>query len=116
MCHTYYIMYHIFCLLINKELEIRIVMANQKNYYEMAYRLYNVMCELVNTDKQDFTELYEKSRAIIFDYNILKEKYLKKVRSICKYTQDKKFIDLCKKNYNLIKENINKRADDRGLH
>lgn len=90
-------------------------MVNQKNYYEMTYRLYNAMCELVNTDKQDFTELYEKSRAIIFDYKILEEKYLKTVRSIYKYTQDKKFIDLCEKNYNLIKENINKRANDRGV-
>ena len=90
-------------------------MVNQKNYYEMTYRLYNAMCELVNTDKLDFTELYEKSRAIIFDYKILEEKYLKTVRSIYKFTKDKEFIDLYEKNYNLIKENLNKRAYDRGV-
>lgn len=88
-------------------------MVNQKNYYEMAYRLYNAMCELVNTDKQDFTELYEKSRAIIYEYDFLKEKYTENVILISESIKNEKFISLYENNYNLIQETLKKRLNDK---
>ncbi len=90
-------------------------MAKKENYYEIENKIYSILQKFEIVTVVNVIDVYTEAQSLIFEYDILKQHFINKVKVALINVNSEKYKSIIKSNYDKVKKYVKNKLKDKNV-